>query len=101
MADLDVIANELRGRDPDLARRFELEIQAALDALPRTRAGTLACRILAWQRRGDLGARDHVTLLFALPGWVKAISVPMRAHPCEVQQATAAALAPRLLAASS
>jgi hypothetical protein len=95
MAHLDVISNELRGRDPDLARRFELEIEAAMQDLPRSRVETLVCRILAWQRRGDLGARDRVTLLFALPGWVKAISVPIQAAPGQVQEAAAMALAPR------
>ena len=97
MAEVDVTLNELVGRDADLARLFEAEIRTAAALVPASPTGRLGCRILAWGRHLDLGSRQAVTVLFSLPGWVKALSIPMAPLPGEIRDATGRALRAKLL----
>ena len=92
MGQVEFVLNQLSGRDPEIADRFEREIEAAVAAL-----GSLAlrCRILAWQRGLDVGARDRVTVLLHATGWVKAFGVSVHARPGEVHGAVLRALTPR------
>lgn len=91
MADVVFRENDLKRRDAALARRFEEEIASAATAVRDEEP--LGCRILAWQRSGDLGTRSRVTIQFDRPGWVKLVSVPLRARPGQVRAVAAQALA--------
>jgi hypothetical protein len=92
MGQVDFVLNQLSGRDPELAARFEREIDEAVSTLPTPR---LRCRILAWQRGLDVGSRDRVTVLLHASGWVKAFGVSVHAGPGEVRGAVIRALTPR------
>jgi hypothetical protein len=100
MGQVEFVLNQLGSRDPELAARFEREIEEAVAALGTLR---LRCRILAWQRGLDVGARDRVTVLLHATGWVKAFGVSVHAAPGEVRAAVLRALVarPRSRAASA
>jgi hypothetical protein len=92
MATVNIMLNQLAGRDEALARRFEREIREAAAVAPDCNLG---CRILAWQRAWDLGSPDLVTVQFHLPGWVKVLAVSIGSVPGEVRKAVEQALLPR------
>jgi hypothetical protein len=89
---VEFVLNQLTTRDTELADRFEHEIEEAVahTGLPRLR-----CRILAWQRGLDVGARDRVTVLLHAPGWVKAFGVSVFASAAEIRGSVQRALSGR------
>lgn len=91
-AHVDFVLNQLVSRDAGLADRFEHEIEEAVAGAGFHR---LRCRILAWQRGLDVGARDRVTVLLHATGWVKAFGVSVYAKPSDIRAAVMRALAPR------
>jgi hypothetical protein len=99
MGQVEFVLNQLAGRDPVAADRFEREIEQAVAAWRGVR---LRCRILAWEFGLDALARDRVTVVLHAPGWVKALGVPVQAPPGEVRRAVLRALGvpPRLRVAS-
>jgi hypothetical protein len=92
MATVNIMLNQLAGRDKALARRFEHEIREAAALGPDFDFG---CRILAWQRAWDLGSPDLVTVQFHLPGWVKVLAVSIGSVPGDVRKAVEQALRPK------
>ena len=92
MPHVEFVLNQLGGRDPLLASRFEREIEDAAASLGPLR---LRCRILAWQRGLDVGSRDRVTILLHAAGWVKALGASVHAGPGEVRAAVLRALSAR------
>ena len=91
--------NQLSGREPELAARFEREIEEAVAA---TGSRYLHCRILAGQGGLDARRPDRVTVLLHAAGWVKAFGLPLETGPGEVHAAVLKALgAPRVRRAVS